>query len=217
MRLLLATLVAMSAIGCSDTSTDGILTPAAEGPSFSVKLAPLSPEVAADSIARQRAAVSAAQASRIAHEVIIPATSWQQARQQADAQTAAHPEIARDVLDQTFGAAMLTYHVLPASSPELQREAAHYAEVLIDRNSPEVILIADAIEQARPVLTPQRRAVLALQGSELAQAQLQRTLHCGDCSRAEIQEMLGASPRSDAAGKDMDALRRLEALTVPVD
>lgn len=200
-RLHLFLLVA--AVGCS-TQSEHETQPV----SFAVQLAPLSPEEVADDSARLAALNSAMEASRIVGEALDRSATWRDAVQNTSALAAAHSEIRADVLQQTISATLLSKFLLPASTSAEKREAVRQAELLIEAESPESTLIANALESGREVVPTSELAALAERALATAEATSRSRAGCDGCDQAEVMKGLM---------QDAQAIGALRDLTRPSD
>lgn len=203
----LALPLALLFAGCNATSGDaqhGSMT------NFDVALAPLSAEASADPAARAEAAEQAMRAAMVTTAALNDAVSWEEASERAKNALAANPDIRTDVLAPTLSAALLGRWLLPATTPEMKREAAHQATVLIDNRSPELALIAQALEDARSEIPPDMLKDLASRGAELARAVVERQAECDDCDPRVFE--LNSELRVRKEAQQPTALERLEAL-----
>ena len=192
-------------VACTEAPTTS--EPVSELP-LRVELAPLPSHVLADADLAQQASDDALASIKIAGRVIDNANGWQEAVAMADSELAKNTEIDAGVLSQTLATVLLEHRLLPAPSAEMKREAFRQAESLVRYGSPELELVAQAVEASEDVVPRLKREVVAGVAVSIAREVIHRHDENGVGSAPTPGQPLAVSPAARARA----ALSRLEAV-----
>lgn len=155
------------------------------------------------------------------HDIARQSSDWRDADRFVRSARHVHPDFDESKWEQAAGVFMFrTYFQDMETLSNDQREAlAYYTDRLVENRSPEVVLIADAIERLGGHWSEAKRAEVAASAADAAEAFLARRLDCTDCPADQVLRRLDQDTRAredrfliEAA----EATRRLRALSAEI-
>lgn len=112
-------------------------------------------------------------------DVMAVRGTWQQTHARMQAATAAAPDATRALVEQAAAVQMLT-RVLSRGDARAQADAAgFYVDMLARQESPELGVVADAVERFAWVWGPERTAAIATRAADTADGYLERQRAAG--------------------------------------
>ena len=130
-------------------------------------------------------------------EIVANSNNWSEAHQRVMTELAAPSAAYQPHREQVAATLMLTTYLLEREGdPSLLPATAHYTELLTRNRSPEVVLIADAIDRLKGYWPETKRAAVAAEAAAVGDSYLAQRLDCIDCSAEGLLRRLNQDTRA---------------------